>query len=289
MNILRISFVLVASVLLAGCGAATAPLRTHDYDNDHSRAYNISYAASIITGLSDTTKPRNQVLGVGDNAAFGAAYTMAGFGSGVTGISGLSGGAINFLNWYSIPDTDAARTSFFAWMPETEALNREEAYRKMKSHVKTAISKAATSLGAKVEFFHSEDGTDFFNIRNNRWGCNAVWEEGKTLSKDFCMIAVKLHQPREAGPTPAYIAGYTPRSYAFPGGIPMYPNFIKIVRKGDNSSLPQDQFYTELSKALPEWSYLYLAPKTVEIEAGKKIQFPVLLENGEPLYFVYPN
>ena len=54
--------------------------------------------------------------------------------------------------------------------------------------------------------------------------------------------------------------------------------------------LPDLAIYQAWSKRLPEWVFLYLAPTTpISLGNGQGfLQFPVVLNKGEALYFVSP-
>jgi hypothetical protein len=60
------------------------------------------------------------------------------------------------------------------------------------------------------------------------------------------------------------------------------------VGNGAASHAPQQAIYAAISKQLPDWAYLYLAPKSVELENGDKVAFPYLLGQGKPEFFAYP-
>ncbi|AIJ10680.1 Hypothetical protein ETEE_p1089 (plasmid) [Edwardsiella anguillarum ET080813] len=60
------------------------------------------------------------------------------------------------------------------------------------------------------------------------------------------------------------------------------------LTNGTNAHMPQQMIYANISKKLPSWVILYLAPKGVTLGNGEKIGFPYMLENGKPEFFVYP-
>ncbi|HFU9958896.1 TPA: hypothetical protein ACH7R7_002541 [Escherichia coli] len=64
-------------------------------------------------------------------------------------------------------------------------------------------------------------------------------------------------------------------------------NFVN-VGNGAASHAPQQAIYAAISKQLPAWAYLYLAPKSVELDNGEKVAFPYLLDQGKAELFVYP-
>ncbi len=286
MKSLGTGIALAASIILSGCGAMEyKPL---EYNESHSRAYNIARAGGLVTGISDATARRDKTGNLTSNAAFGSAYTAAGFGAGVTGINGLAGGAINFLNWVSTPDSEGERNSIIAWMPADQAATPDEAKAKMVSSVTGAIEQGLGALGAKSEFILREDDWLIFNVLNDEWGCNAVWVNGRSKSADRCLIAFRIRSPWDSGTAPSFIYGASGSVYAFTSGGSSGYSTIRISREGENRQMPQDRIYTEISKSLPSWAYIYLAPKKVELASGENVPYLVLLENGHPEFFVYP-
>ena len=78
------------------------------------------------------------------------------------------------------------------------------------------------------------------------------------------------------------------RSYFFVAGNKSDFNAI-LVSSPASSSLPENQLYNEISKNLPEWMFIYLAPGKVTLADGNAIGFPHLLNQGESHFFVRPD
>ncbi|HCU4631747.1 TPA: hypothetical protein OUV43_004938, partial [Escherichia coli] len=82
-------------------------------------------------------------------------------------------------------------------------------------------------------------------------------------------------------------SGVQGTAYAFTSGHETAYNFVN-VGNGAASHAPQQAIYAAISKQLPAWAYLYLAPKSVELDNGEKVAFPYLLDQGKAELFVYP-
>ncbi|EGK1921762.1 hypothetical protein IOP19_004770 [Salmonella enterica] len=54
------------------------------------------------------------------------------------------------------------------------------------------------------------------------------------------------------------------------------------------SAKGDDKFITTDYLQQCPWAYLYLAPKSVELDNGEKVAFPYLLDQGKAELFVYP-
>lgn len=109
---------------------------------------------------------------------------------------------------------------------------------------------------------------------------------GQSKVADMCSVKVNIVEPR-IGTAPDFVSGVQGTAYAFTSGHETDYNFVK-VGNGTASHAPQQAIYAAISKQLPAWSYLYLAPKSVELESGDKVGFPYLLGQGKAELFVYP-
>lgn len=56
------------------------------------------------------------------------------------------------------------------------------------------------------------------------------------------------------------------------------------VGNGAASHAPQQAIYAAISKQLPAWAYLYLAPKSVELDNGEKVAFLTFLIREKQSY-----
>lgn len=205
------------------------------------------------------------------------AYNIAEAGGLITGIymspqlgmTDWQGGLVNLANWAIGPKQHGARNSLVAWMPANEADSPASAQAKFLSHVKVSIESALTDLGANFTLLYDKDGRLTYQFYKNEWGC-PTWVNGQSKVADMCSVKVKIVEPR-IGAAPDFVSGVQGTAYAFTSG-----------------HAPQQAIYAAISKQLPAWAYLYLAPKSVELDNGEKVAFPYLLDQGKAELFVYP-
>ncbi|MBJ7556980.1 hypothetical protein [Marinomonas spartinae] len=274
----------VAVAALSGC-ASTSSYEPTAYKTNHSRAYNIAEAGGLVTGIQDASVPRDKLERITDTKTFGAAYVLSGYISPQLGMTDWQGGLVNLANWAIGPKQHGARNSLIAWMPANEAVSPADAQGKLLSHVKVSIESALTDLGADFTLLYDQDGELTYQFYKSEWDC-PTWVDGKSKFRDMCVIDVKIVEPR-AGTAPDFVSGAQGAAYAFTSGHESQYNYVK-VSNGAASHAPQQAIYADISKQLPAWAYIYLAPKTVKLENGDKVAFPYLLEQGKPELFVYP-
>lgn len=279
-----ITTVALAVAALSGC-ASTSSYEPTAYKTNHSRAYNIAEAGGLVTGIQDASVPRDKLERLTDTKTFGAAYVLSGYMSPQLGMTDWQGGVVNLVNWVSGPKQHGARNSLIAWMPANEAVSPADAQGKLLSHVKVSIESALTDLGADFTLLYDQDGELTYQFYKSEWDC-PTWVNGKSKVSDMCSVKVKITEPR-TGTAPSFVSGAQGAAYAFTSGHETQYNYVN-VGNGAASHAPQQAIYAAISKQLPAWAYLYLAPKAVKLENGDKVAFPYLLEQGKPELFVYP-
>lgn len=276
--------VALAVATLSGC-ASTSSYEPSVYKANKSRAYNIAEAGGLVTGIQDASVPRDKLERLTDTKTFGAAYVLSGYTSPQLGMANWQGGMVNLANWAIGPKQHGARNSLIAWMPAEDAASPADAQTKFLSHVKVSIESALTDLGADFTLLQDENGRLTYQFYKNEWGC-PTWVNGQSKAADMCSVKVKLVEPR-IGVAPDFVSSVQGSAYAFTSGHETAYNFVN-VSNGTTSHAPQQVIYAAISKQLPAWAYLYLAPKSVELENGNKVTFPYLLEQGKAELFVYP-
>ncbi|CAM3331194.1 hypothetical protein HZS38_04970 [Xenorhabdus nematophila] len=285
MNKTLITTVALAVATLSGCASTSSNYEPSAYKANQSRAYNIAEAGGLVTGIKDAPVPRDKLERLTDTKTFGAAYVLSGYTSPQLGMTNWQGGLVNFANWAIVPKQHGARNSLVAWMPAHEADSPAKAQAKFLSHVKVSIESALTDLGADFTLLYDKDGRLTYQFYKNEWGC-PTWVNGQSKAADMCSVKVKLVEPR-IGVAPDFVSSVQGAAYAFTSGHETAYNFVN-VGNGTTSHAPQQAIYAAISKQLPAWTYLYLAPKSVELENGEKVAFPYLLEQGKAELFVYP-
>ncbi|CDG20428.1 Putative lipoprotein [Xenorhabdus poinarii G6] len=216
---------------------------------------------------------------------FGAAYVLSGYTSPQLGMTNWQGGLVNLANWVIGHKKHGARNSLIAWMPAKEAVSPTDAQAKLLSHVKVSVESALSGLGADFTLLYDKDGELTYQFYKSDWGC-PMWVNGQSKLSDMCSVEVKIIKPR-SGTAPEFLSEAQGAVYAFTSGHETQYNFVN-VSNGKASRAPQQAIYAALSKHLPDWAYLYLSPKSVELENGDKVAFPYLLEQDKAELFVYP-
>ena len=279
-----ITTVALAVAALSGC-ASTSSYEPTAYKTNHSRAYNIAEAGGLVTGIQDASVPLDKLERLTDTKTFGAAYVLSGYTSPQLGMTNWQGGLVNLVNWVIGPKQHGARNSLIAWVPAKEAVSPADAQGKLLSHVKVSIESALTGLGADFTLLYDQDGELTYHFYKSEWDCS-TWVNGKSKVSDMCSVKVKIIEPR-TGTAPNFVSGAQGAAYAFTSGHETQYNYVN-VSNGAASHAPQQTIYAAISKQLPAWAYLYLAPNSVKLENGDKVAFPYLLEQGKPELFVYP-
>lgn len=276
--------VAMAVAALSGC-ASNSSYQPTAYKTNHSRAYNIARAGALVTGIQDAAVPRDKLDRLTDTKTFGAAYVLSGYMSPQLGLTDWQGGLVTLANWAIGPKKHGARNSLIAWMPAKEAIATTAAQGKLISHVKVSVEAALTGLGADFTLLYDQDGKLTYHFYKSEWNC-PTWVNGTSKVADMCSVKVKIIAPR-TGTAPNFISGAQGAAYAFTSGHETEYNYVNVAN-GAASHAPQQVIYAAISKQLPAWAYLYLAPKSVQLESGDKVAFPYLLEQGKPKFFVYP-
>lgn len=274
----------VALAVSALTGCVTSNYEPTKYEINHSRAYNIAKAGALVTGIQDTSVPKDELERLTDTKTFRAAYVLSGYVSPQLNMTNWQGGLVNLLNWTIGPKQHGGRNSLISWMPASEAVSSEDAQAKMLSRVKISVERSLTNLDAKFALLYEENGNLVYHFYKQDWNC-PTWVDGKSEISDMCAIKVRIVKPR-TGIAPEFVHGVSSQIYAFTSGHDTQYNRINVIN-GHNSHTPQQMIYAELSRNLPAWVYLYLAPKQVSLETGDKVAFPYLLEQGKPEFFVY--
>lgn len=269
---------LLSAFVLFGCASTNEPIT---YNHEHSRALNIAHAGGLYTGLSDKEYPKGQMPDLTQSKLFGATYALSGYASPSLGLTNWGGGVLSLVNWAVSAKKHGGRNSVLAWMPVNEAKTEEDAHQKMFEHVQQAVTQTLTSLGADYKLVSVGDTFRSYFIFNDAWGC----PRGNYF--DTCVIRIKIYEPYTSKAVPQFLPSVDNQSYVFSASNNYKYNRL-LIEEGNKSHMPEEKIFSIISKNLPKWAYVFLAPKTVQLENGEKIPFPYLLEDGEPLLFVKP-
>lgn len=273
---------LLATTMLFGCAStSTTP---YTYSEQRSEAYNIAQAGGLVTDIQDTRVPADKVGSVTESM-LKVGFVGAGYASPQLGMTNWQTAGVNLLDEMLQPDSHGARNSLMAWMPLNEVTSTKDAQTRLLSHVKVSVAAAMDEVGAEYETIFDKNGKLVIQFVKSEWNCPA-FVSGETSLEDLCRVRAQIFEPRKAA-APAFIAGTEEQRYIFSSGHGRNYQRLNLL-VSDASDVPEDEIYATLSKNLPEWVYLYLAPGKVVMEGGEAIDFPYILNGGEAEVFVIP-
>lgn len=274
----QLSKTLLASLgmmILTGC-ATTAP-EPQPYDPTKSRALNLAYAAGLDR-LTDQEIPKEQGQHITDSLAYNALWAHTNFVSPAPDFSSFGAGALSVAGWLFAPKEKEARNSLVAWMPRTMARTPEEAELKMDKIVKEAIEKGLADLNLEVKKRALSISYSKYIFDKDVFECFKGW-----LVKE-CSVESIIYTPI-SGIAPASISGKNYSAFFFDPRATLYSK-IEIIQF--SNKVPEKAIYAAISKHLPEWAMLYLAPKEVKQEDGSRLPFPYILQQGKAELFIKP-
>lgn len=268
---------LAAVVAVSGCSITPTP-RT--YDPAHSHAYNVAQAGGLSQDIDDKRVPANQMDDL-SNGALDAGYALSGFLNPQFGMSSLAGLGLNLFGMAVEPDSHGGRNSLMAWMPSELAPSEEDAQQVLFDTVQASMEKAFKSEGLTLRKT---------NASKNEWGVvyEIATEKWKCENGNACAVVFAITEPYTAM-APSYIHGAdrTNPSYIFSAGHAYRYSRIKLISVNE-AKMPEHELYKAISEHLPEWVYLYTAPGEANTADGEKINFPFILNQGQPMLFVIP-
>lgn len=286
----NVSIATIAATVLSGCAIDLTP----KYYESNSYAQNALYMGSYLN-VKDRTAPAGGVGNFTQTVEFGAVYTAAGFAAPALGLSGLASGGINLLDMLIDDGPMQSRNMAFAWMPQSHASSQEDAQRKMVSHVQQAMEKTFKAMELDYSPIESADPSFIgFYVHNDELNCPKEveyekWHAGYFLHPvrtQACIVRASIHKPvLDRTPNARITNSSEEKAYHFYAGRKKNFNAVQALSP-KNSSLPENQIYTQISKNLPEWAFLYLAPGKVALADGSVIGFPYIMNQGKPHFFV---
>ena len=278
----KISVGMVALILLAGC--SSAKYKAPKYKENLSRAQNIMHAGNLHTGIEDQWLEPDQAGSLTSDLITGGLFTAAGAGSAFTSVNGLNplqSAGLNLLLWGMRPESDGANNAIVAFMPHRMAATAEEAQRVFMAMVKQSLKEVLESKGAKIFDEAENDKKTIFAYQylKKEWGCAGT-------KNCFGFITIRRPFLGESNPK---ITGKKELVWAFSVKSNRL-NKIEIegFGKEDAADTPQYDILKAVSKDLPSWAFIYLAPKKVLIGKNEPLKIPVLLEKGEERLFINP-
>lgn len=259
-------------VTITGC-SSSGPYPTQEYRDDHSRAWNIVQAGDMAVGISDSKRPKD----VSTDALYNSAFILSGFSSSIAGISGFAGGTFNLGFSLLSPKAQGARNTLLAWLPKDEAQTPEEARQVILSYATQAIKSSLDELG--IKYVDGVKQTRLSQIVVNdypEWNCSAEFA---------CQFYAQVAEPVN-GVTPSAMKTKSETTWFLSGNSSRDYSFIYAGHR--KNTVDQIKLNGLISKYLPEFMYIYIAPHKVSDSEGNDLAFPYLLEKGKVELFIYP-
>jgi hypothetical protein len=288
---------LIASALLAGCAGAP---KMHAHNPDQSEAWNLAWPADIK--IRDAKVPKSGPIAPERGIAGAATVGTLSYLSPPPGFSSGFGAGLSAIAWLADTERLSERSRIIAWVPKSEASTAEAAadlfYR--------AFKKSFEEAARQQDFPGSIRITEFYEVDEKyirRFHAILDGDEcsGKPFGRDnlmYCAPGFSMPTGRRNGTGYGVDEGVAPEAL---GGYPAWrvtgsmPRGVWDRRNGEvvyPPMLPEVEILSILSKKLPEWSYIYVAPlyNAIQNDEGKFVWlgFPAILHQGNPLYFIRP-
>lgn len=277
---------------LSGCaGFAGLENGTRDYDPDASRAHNLAGAAGIH--IRDTAVSQDQygsLMSDMSTTASNALLFNSSYGLGMTNWGSLGMGVMSTM--FSEDDTNE-HNSLFGWMPASMADSEEDAAERFALVYAEAIEKHFAD--AEIELYTSDTQNLLKRSQGVVWsrliiapeyGCpdnrtmvdghSSITREGVDAS---CKIAAVAATPR--GVYEEVPQGVDVKSPAYFFSSQNKINYSRFILVLNDSRIDPVATVSGISKHLPPWAFIYLAP-----ERDKNP--PIVFDQGQPELFVVP-
>jgi len=279
---------LLVPVLLAGCASAPS---SYTYQSNKSKALNLANIGGIRVGIADTDRPKDTSGTLATSIPYGVAYTASGFASPAMGFTSWGGGAMSLLSILSSPKAQNARNSVMALMPSDMATSDKDAQKKLFDLYYHNAGKAIKKSGAEPIVYSDEEMKKYTKnltfrralIQKPEWGCPNQKANLERESKCWLVIDIKepgiLNYPNFVTSSPSY--------YYFSASSGSDYSQIRF-EKPESAKIPEYEILSDLSKNLPDWTFMYIAPKQVTNKSGELLKFPFILISGNTELFIKP-
>jgi hypothetical protein len=303
-------------VWLAGC-ASTPPPVAYKSNPRWSEARNVMEAAHI-PGMQDisyqkyqeaknTALAKGMKLDTGPSVLGGTTFGALNYMSPPTGFSSGAAGLMGLASWMLTSDKHPGLDShIFAWMPDEGLASEDAALTKFYGILKEAITKTVNEFAWPDGYQASILGGVYsrYDNRINVMITGGDCDKAEILCGYHGFIApLPRHEPAPdiLGSGNAYVFGRLPiegKHWLIIPGVSKSKVFNPEPGKPKSASnsvwyagFPDLEFYTALTRNLPKWVYIYLAPQHWSIYDGTKYilpKYPVVINQGRVLYFVEP-
>jgi hypothetical protein len=113
------------------------------------------------------------------------------------------------------------------------------------------------------------------------------YEASKKSDLEMCRVKIDIFEPHKSK-APDFISQKNEDAWRF-GASAKY-DYNRIHLDIDKKlGVPTDEIYQQISKNLPSWAYLYVAPRRIKTDGKADYTFPYILNKGELNLFVTEN
>jgi hypothetical protein len=302
----------LVTAFLVACASGGTTAR-YQYDPKQSETLNVMEAAHI-GGMQDLPYQKFQEareaalkkgmsLDNGPTLGGGAAFGALNYLSPPTGFSAGGAGVMGLASWLLIDTTHPGITShIFAWMPAEEAASPEEAKMKLYDIFKDALADAIKETSWPKDYSVHLTDSSKTTPKDGFIGEFAVVITGGDCDREFMRCGYRGFRtplPRTEM-APDFLGGSNAYVWRWPvenqhWAIVPDKSKIKVTERGSTAEwyagFPDLEFYTALTRRLPKWVYVYLAPQNWSHNINGKYVFskyPVVINQGHVLHFIEP-
>ena len=291
----RLCIILTFILLFTGCAL---PPKKHAWNPHESKALNISKHAGI-DGLTDTEIPNDIKNSDAFRAPGALIYGLSGYKNPTYGFTDWGSAGMNIASIFLSPTARSKRNSFFIW--DDSAVIKEDLYKNFIAAFENAKEGYLTNNGKyKIKSgYRAQEKEVLFLTLHPSWYMNLSGPGCTTEKTEWgCSLGFNIKEPRMA---------YNPRTnklslHTDVSNSHQYSNFkICLINEKENkfncsyfdrekinNGFNEVEFLLEFSKHLPVDYYFYAAPKKIFLSKENPAKIPVIINNGESLYFIKP-
>lgn len=267
------------TIVLSGCTTQ----KTYLYNPQASMAMNVAVASGMDQGLKDTDAPRGTLAGGEGVLAAGIASGAAGLSAPTGGLTNAQAGALNLASWLISPGLPSTKSGVVAWIP-----NRGQSAEEAQKEFGGILADAAARVYERIQV-ETKTSTRFFGKQQYSTEVQGIGSTNSKLckkidSKISCNIGFLTSIPVATKDTPSFIANKN--NFIFENKIGFNTSIVIIPNQKNGMS--EIEFMQNLSAELPDWVYLYFAPKSISDQSGSKIEYPFYINKGAKLLFIKP-
>ncbi|MYN14161.1 hypothetical protein GSY71_13530 [Pusillimonas sp. TS35] len=208
-------------------------------------------------------------------------WAAANFSSPAPGISGGWGLGLGLLSMVRSTDTPAKHRQLVAWMPQDMAADPSDAQTKMRDITQDALDKTLHELGWERSDFERTRRESKIIVANTFRLPNSDECPGFSAPiTEKCITAVYVQTPSVNKSTPEFLNQESRPVYFFEADA-IFNGYASIVSRG-HKGVDIQRFYATLTKHMPDWSYLYIPPKSsMKAHSDGNLDYPQVYYRGK--------